>query len=415
MAGRKKVRKDSRGRQFRVGESFYKNKGLYVYRYTDELGNRHAIYERDLVTLRKREDDIASDRRDGLNMYVRGTATINDCFDRYIRTKSELKPNTLSGYLYTYNHFVRDTFGKRKIAETKYSDVVLFYKDLLDKRGFSINTVDSVHTLLHPVFQMAVRDEIIRSNPSDRVMADLKKKLGRHIGVRRALTIEQQRAFLDFIKDDDYARWRNLFVVMFGTGMRVGELIGLRWEDIDLDEESIEVNHNVTYYPRVEGSHKCEFDVSLPKTPAGIRTIPMLPQVREAFIREKEQQELLGISCESEVKGMKGFIFCNRFGKLHNPATINREIKRLVTNHNAMEEVKAAREHREPIMIPAFSNHIARHTFCARLCEQDVNVKVIQSVMGHKDIQTTLDIYAEVTNGKKQKVFRQLANDLVIF
>ena len=298
------------------------------------------------------------------------------------------------------------------ILATPTRSVEKYAKEIL---ALGINTVDSVHTLLHPVFQMAVRDEIIRSNPSDRVMADLKKKLGRHIGVRRALTIEQQRAFLDFIKDDDYARWRNLFVVMFGTGMRVGELIGLRWEDIDLDEESIEVNHNVTYYPRVEGSHKCEFDVSLPKTPAGIRTIPMLPQVREAFIREKEQQELLGISCESEVKGMKGFIFCNRFGKLHNPATINREIKRLVTNHNAMEEVKAAREHREPIMIPAFSNHIARHTFCARLCEQDVNVKVIQSVMGHKDIQTTLDIYAEVTNGKKQKVFRQLANDLVIF
>ena len=80
-----------------------------------------------------------------------------------------------------------------------------------------------------------------------------------------------------------------------------------------------------------------------------------------------------------------------------------------------MEEVKAAKEHRKPIIIPVFSNHIARHTFCTRLCEQDVNIKVIQSVMGHKDIQTTLDIYAEVTNGKKQKVFRQLANDLVIF
>ena len=89
-----------------IDRQWNKKEQKLVISYVDKLGNRHAIYERDLITLRKREDDIASDRRDGLNMYVRGTATINDCFDRYIRTKSELKPNTLSGYLYTYNHHI---------------------------------------------------------------------------------------------------------------------------------------------------------------------------------------------------------------------------------------------------------------------------------------------------------------------
>lgn len=60
-------------------------------------------------------------------------------------------------------------------------------------------------------------------------------------------------------------------------------------------------------------------------------------------------------------------------------------------------------------------NHIAKHTFCSRLCEQDINVKVIQAVMGHKDIQTTLDIYAEVTEGKKHEVFETLANNVSVF
>ena len=90
-------------------------------------------------------------------------------------------------------------------------------------------------------------------------------------------------------------------------------------------------------------------------------------------------------------------------------------IKRIRDDYNAKEEVSAVREHREPVIIPPFSNHIARHTFCSRLCEQDVNIKVIQSVMGHKDIQTTMDIYAEVTDGKKQNVFENLAKEVAVF
>ena len=105
------------------------------------------------------------------------------------------------------------------------------------------------------------------------------------------------------------------------------------------------------------------------------------------------------ISCETEVDGLSGFIFCNRFNQIHNPQSVNRLIKRIREDYNAAEEIKAAKDRREPIIIPPFSNHIARHTFCSRLCEQDINVKVIQAVMGHKDIQTTFDIYTEVTEG----------------
>ena len=87
------------------------------------------------------------------------------------------------------------------------------------------------------------------------------------------------------------------------------------------------------------------------------------------------------------------------------------EIKRIVDDYNAQEEVKAKREHREPVIVPRFSCHITRHKFCSRLCENETNVKVIQSVMGHKDIQTTLDIYAEVSEKKKQETFDKLNND----
>jgi len=111
---------------------------------------------------------------------------------------------------------------------------------------------------------------------------------------------------------------------------------------------------------------------------------------------------------------MSGFIFCNRFGNLHNPAEIKRQIKRIVDDYNYREELKAVKEKRDPLIIPCFSCHITRHSFCTRFCENETNVKVIQSFMGHKDIQTTLDIYAEVSEQKKQDVFKKLNDNDVI-
>ena len=137
----------------------------------------------------------------------------------------------------------------------------------------------------------------------------------------------------------------------------------------------------------------------------------MLEKVRDELLKEKEFQDVTGSRCVMELDGMSGFIFSNRFGSLHNPAGINRAIKRIVDDHNAREEVNARREGRKPVMIPRFSCHITRHTFCSRLCENETNVKVIQQVMGHKDIQTTLDIYAEVSEAKRQEVFKKLNNE----
>ena len=405
-----KVRKDGKGMVLHKGETYLRNRKLYSYSYTDVLGKRKFLYASDLATLREREEALLRDKIDKLDEYVIARADVNFVFDRYIATKTELRSTTMTNYVYTYNRYVRNGFGKKKIAEVHYSDVLMFYNGLVE-RGLSVSTVDSVHTVLHPTFQLALRDNVIRSNPTDGVMAELKRKTTDSSGLRRALTIEQQREFLNYIEHPGYEKWKPLFTVLFGTGCRVGEIIGLRWKDIDLKNESISINHNVTYYPRKDKGYRCEFRVSLPKTKAGIRIIPMLDKVKEAFILEKKNQKEYGYHSIVELDGMSGFIFCNRFGNLHNPGGINREIKRIVDDHNADEEIRAKREGREPILIPRFSCHITRHSFCTRLCENETNVKVIQSVMGHKDIQTTLDIYAEVSERKKKEVFKNLNND----
>ena len=408
-----KVRKDGKGRVLHKGESYIRDRELFCYAYTDSFGKRRYIYSKDLGELRQKETQTKKDELDGIDIYVLARSDLNFVFDRYIETKSELRSSTKSNYVYTYNRYVRKGFGKKKITDIKYSDVLFFYNALL-KEGLSISTVESVHILLHPAFQMAVRDNIIRTNPSDNVMAEIKKKNKGRPEPRRALTVEQQQAFMKFIDRPEYIRWKPMFTVMFGTGVRVGELLALRWDDLNFDENKITIRHDITYCPRLECGSKCEFRIDDPKTEAGKRDIPMLDKVREALIEEKKYQNETGNHNIMELGGFSGFVFCNRFGNFHNQSTINREIKRIVNDCNAKEQINARREGRKPIMIPSFSCHITRHTFCTRLCENETNIKVIQTIMGHKDIQTTLDIYAEVSEKKKQDVFRQLNSTNIV-
>lgn len=402
------ARKDSRGRALRKGEVQRASDNRYMYTYTDPLGRRKFIYANDLATLREKEKQLMKDQLDGLDLYVAGKATINDTFDRYMSTKYDLRETTRSNYLYVWDHFIRDTFGKKKIAETKYSDILQFYLYLLNEADIALGTLDSIHCLLHPTFQLAVRDEIIRKNPTDGVIKEISKRAGKSRGVRHALTIEQQRAFMDYIANHPvYYHWWPLFTVLLGTGCRIGEAIGLRWDDLDFEKRVISINHSLVYYP-VGDSRTSVLRVSKPKTAAGIRTVPMLDIVYDAFQMEREEQEETGAN-ETEIDGMKGFVFVNRNGLAPNPQAINRTIKRIISSYNAEEIIKAKKQRREPVILPDFSCHHLRHTFCTRLCENETNLKVIQSIMGHRNIETTMDIYAEATEQKKQESFENLS------
>ena len=409
-----KVRKDLRGRSLRKGEVQRSSDKRYMYTYTDPMGRRKFIYANDLAELREKEAKLMKDQLDGLDLYVAGKASVNDTFDRYMSTKYNLRESTKSSYLYTYDHYVRDTFGKKRIADIKYSDVLQFYYYLLNEVKISLGTLDTVHCLLHPTFQLAVRDEIIRNNPTDGVMKEISRESGKNRGIRHALTVEQQRAFMEYIANHPiYYHWWPMFTVLLGTGCRIGEALGLRWQDLDYDKRTISINHSLSYYQKPE-SNKSVLRISKPKTEAGIRTIPMLDIVKDAFEMLYEEQLENGFN-DSEIDGMSGFIFCNRFGTVPNPQTVNHTIKRIANSYNADEVVRAKKERRDPIILPNFSCHHLRHTFCTRLCENETNLKVIQSIMGHRNIETTMDIYAEATEEKKQESFENLAAKLDIF
>jgi integrase len=408
-------RKDGKGRVLRKGENYRKTDGRYSYVYHDAMGVKRTIYAKSLSTLREKEETLVRDQMDGLNVYVAGKANVNFLFDRYISTKTELRSTTYSNYLYTWNHFIRDTFGKKRIKDVKYSDVLFFYNDLVVNQGLQINTLESINTVLRPTFQLAVRDDIIRKNPVDGAYCEIKKRNGGSRKTRRALTVEQQRAFMEYVsKNPFFYHWYPFFMFLLGTGCRIGEAIGIRWDDIDFDKRIISINHSLTYYQRADDSFKCEFRVSQPKTEAGVRLIPMMQQVYDVLNDEYERQKEEGF-CTENVDGMTNFVFTNRFGAPHNPAAVNRAIKRIVDTHNAEEEVAAKKEKREPVIIPRFSCHIFRHTFASRFCENETNIKVIQEVMGHADVSTTMNIYAEVNQEVTRASIENLAKNMDIF
>jgi integrase len=186
----------------------------------------------------------------------------------------------------------------------------------------------------------------------------------------------------------------------------------LTWSDCDFENNVISVKRNLIY--RVQENGKAEFHITTPKTSAGTRDIPMLTAVKAALLDEKEKQQELGFN-ETVVDGLSGFIFQTRDGNVTSQHNVTRALKRIVEKCNEEEKVLAERENREPQYVREFTAHNLRHTFCSRFCENEPNIKVIQEIMGHADISTTMDIYAEVTIAKKKAVFEELDNKIELF
>lgn len=404
-------RRDAKGRILRDGE-VQRSDGMYMYRYNDAKGDRRCLYSWRLVKtdklpdgkraaepLREMEARVQQDLKDGIDGYKAGNTTLNRFYDEYISMKYELKDSTRCNYKYMWGKFVRDAIGHVEIGAIKYSDVKKFYISLIRDKGFKPNSVENIQTLLHPVFGAAVRDGYIRMNPTDGVLSEIKKSHNWEKPKRHALTEKQQQRFMSFTSSSRvYNHWKPLFTILLGTGGRIGEILGLRWQDCDFEHGLISINHNLIYRQMEDG--KMAFQVTTPKTKSGTRIVPMFSEVKA---------ELMSVPRDSNgcsVDGYEGFIFCNRFGQMLNPHVVNRAIDRIVRDAN--------REDGDNEVLPHFSVHNLRHTFCTRMCENEPNVKIIQEIMGHRNISTTMDVYNEATKDKKIESFARLEGRMSI-
>ena len=396
-------RLDNKRKVLRKGES-QRADGTYDYRWTSQNGKRHSIYAKTLDELRIKEEQIMRDKSDGIKVEAQNV-TVNDVFELWCDLKRGLKDNTFQNYKYMYAQFVQPDFGKNRIAKLKKSDVKRFYNMLADERGLKVATIDNIHTVLHQVLDMAVDDNYIRNNPSSNVLKELKQSHNFDTEKRKALTVEEQKLFLTFLKDSrQYNHWYPIFALMIGSGLRVGEATGLRWCDVDLEAKEINVNHTLVYYNHAQNG--CYFGINTPKTKAGNRVVPMLDLVKDALLQEKKYQAFNELECKVTVDAYTDFIFINRFGNVQHQGTLNKALRRIIRDCN--DEVLAKGE-KEPVLLPRFSCHNLRHTFTTRLIESGVNPKVVQDTLGHKDISTTLGIYASVTNDFKKSAYDAMA------
>ena len=180
-------RKDTEKRNLEKGE-YQKDDGRYEYRYKDIHGKTRSIYSWRLTAsdkqpagkapckpLREMIREINDDKHNNIDTFVAKTTTLNDRFDIYIESKINLRRSTKQNYIYMYDKYVRDTVGRMKMCDINYSIIQRLYNSMITKYGFKPNSMEALHTVLNPIFNIAVWDNIIESNPCPKAMKQIRE------------------------------------------------------------------------------------------------------------------------------------------------------------------------------------------------------------------------------------------------
>ena len=393
-------RKDSKGRVLRKGESERKD-GIYMYRYTDLDGSRKTIYTSNLNDLREQEKLIQRDIDDGIG-YKAGTTTFNEYFEKYLELKGNISPSTKRNYKRSWENYIKNTrFGNMTLKDITKSDVILLLKSMSEK-GLgkpSINTI--VAGVLSPCMKMAVEDNIIRSNPCINCRKEIR---GEDTEPEDVLTTVQQDNFLTYIKNSKYAYYYPLFVFMLETALRVGEVCGLTWDDVDLEHGFVNITHQLQYSNA--GKDACQYQMLTPKSKSGIRNVPLSNAARDALMEQMQNQIEMDKKTEIEVDGYKDFVFSNRQSKPFITQTIGRILSRIEDDYNA--DIKKFGDTLKPL--PHIHPHLLRHTACSRMAEAGIDPRTLQDIMGHASMRMTMELYNHVTDERLTNEIQKLNN-----
>ena len=396
-------RKDNKGRVLQDGESLRKD-GRYQYRYTTLDKKRKTIYAKTLDELREKEKEIKVDIYSGFCLSD-SDITLNQMFDKCCANRELLKPSTKTVYEYAYGKHVRNTIGNKRMRDIRYTDILLFFKYLADEQQVGMGAICTVSYTLHAPFKMALRDGIIKCDPVDGVLDEIKKAHNWQSKRRKAADKSQVETILNFIKKTHgFSRTYNMYLVLYLTGMRVSEMCGLMWEDCDFENNTINIKHNLIYTKGKDGSYT--HIMVQPKSQSGIRTIPMLSKVRDALLAEKALNRTISF------ENYSGFVFGTLNNTPFDGTSVGDILKRIIKRYNKYEAKYAETEQREPVYIENFTAHQLRHLFCSMLCEQGVSPKTLQEIMGHANFSVTMDVYTEFTAERKQTELQQIEKNL---
>lgn len=378
-------RRDSKHRILHTGESIRAN-GKYQYKYMVN-GKPKFIYSWRLVpsdpqpvgkqpclSLRELEKMVGQDPDSKLDPMGK-KMTVNELIARYLRTKTGVKPNTLTNYNFVQNIMNKEEFGSRKIADIKTSDAKLFLIKL-QQDGKGSSTIKTIRGVLRPAFQMAVDDDILMKNHFGFELAGV---IVNTEHTRQAITKDQMKKFLKFVHDDNvYYKYYDVFYILFHTGLRISEFCGLTIKDIDLENRIINIDH------QLQRTSKMEYIIESTKTNAGTRKIPMTEDVYLTFKRILENRPT-GLP-EKMVDGYIGFLFRDKNGMpevaMHWEHRFNHAVKR----YNDIFRVQ----------MPNITPHVCRHTYCSNQARAGMNPKTLQYLMGHSEIGVTMNTYTHL-------------------
>lgn len=321
--------------------------------------------------------------RDGGLVFDAASLTVGEYLERWLpdSVKGTVRTSTFEVYGYMVHPHIVPGLGRLKLKDLTPAHVRAFYRDRLDA-GLSPATVHKMHVVLHKALDGAVSDSLIPRNAAKGVkvpQAGARKEI-------RPLSPDQARTLLDAAGGD---RLEALYVLAVATGLRQGELLALRWEDVELEDAVLRVLQTLT---RTRG----KVALGPPKTNRSRRSVGLTETaviaLKAHLSRQLEEMERMG-----SLYRPGGLVFANETGGIINPSNLrNRSFARLLKRAE----------------IPKIRFHDLRHTCATLLLAKNVNPKIVSEMLGHSSIAITLDTYSHVLPTMQESAVRALEEAL---
>lgn len=407
-------RKDPKtGRVLPEGVYYRSSDDRYIYKYS-LYGKPHYIYDKDLSNLKEKISQNRIDVASGRNTDL-AKMTLNEWYPQYIDIfkKGKVKSTTLLNLQNYFKWYIEPyTIARMPMKELKRTHIVAHFRYLASEKKLAHGTLRSVASMLYNCLQQVVYDSGLFVNPASEIMKDV---VATPTEVRDALSEEQVNLLLEFLKIG--GSFQNVYLpmigILLGTGMRFGECDGLTWNDVDLENAVVYVNHTLNY--RCKNSKQHEFFITTPKTPNAVRQIPLSKDLVELFKMQKQYQKNMKIRNDIEIDGYKDFVFTTKLGYPFTHEGITATLKRIVKHANEWEAERAEKEKREPVILTNITPHIFRHTFATRLVLNEVPYEVAKVVMGHSSIKTTIDVYSHIQLRNTKRMRADIGEIVKIF
>lgn len=391
--------KDLKGRELGKGLSQRKDK-KYSARYVTKNGKRLEKY---FDTLPEARNWLADSRYEDTHgtTGITSTVTVDTWFNYwYDNLIVDLSPNTRRNYKERYEKNVKPTIGKMCMSDVKPMHCKMILNNMM--AVYAGSTIRQTYIAMGTMFRAAVMNDVISKHPMDGVRYTKPVKAASD---HRVSSIEEQRKFLEVAKTShNYYQ----YALILETGLRTGEMIGLTWDAVDM------VNKTLTVNKALEFRHKQQvWRAGPPKTQSSYRTIPLtnraynllleLRELRKSQKMSKDLEQVLTYTDrhtgQTASLDMRDLVFINfRTGMPTKNSSYDTHLYKLC----------------DVAGIPPFCMHTLRHTYATRAIESGMPPKVLQKLLGHASIQTTMDTYVHVTDDSLSKAVQQFEVNGVI-